>query len=53
MRIARGLTTEADQSASSRVHTWSSASGGAPWLRKITGIRFGRPIDAIMESLRH
>jgi hypothetical protein len=39
MRIDDGLSSEADQSASSRVHTGSSASGGAPWLRKIAGIR--------------
>ncbi|GAA0568607.1 hypothetical protein GCM10009546_34160 [Actinomadura livida] len=39
IKIAFGFGIPADQRASSSVHTGSSASGGAPWLRYKTGIR--------------
>jgi hypothetical protein len=38
IRIAVGRARPADTAASSAVHSRSSASGGAPWLRYSTGL---------------
>ena len=52
-RIAVGFAgRSADQPASSRVHTSSSANGGAPWLRYITGIRSETGVASVEVVIR-